>query len=137
MKGRKPDLRVVSDARSENTPPPPWLPKEAKAEWRRVMPGLLRRRILTDEDMACLENYCLQIGEARVLTQKIQKLTDWLVYSREGTPRPHPYFRARRDAMTVARQLAVELGLTPVSRSRPALNQQGDDEDEWSGLVDG
>ncbi|WP_206436959.1 P27 family phage terminase small subunit [Paracoccus haematequi] len=36
--------------------------------------------------------------------------------------------RLQDKAMASARQLAAELGLTPVSRSRPAIREDGDNE---------
>ena len=37
--------------------------------------------------------------------------------------------RVQDKAMASARQMAAELGLTPVSRSRPAIRDDGDDDD--------
>lgn len=39
-------------------------------------------------------------------------------------------------AMTIQRQLAAEMGLTPVSRSRPAINDETDDQGGFGDLVD-
>ncbi|MDX2863507.1 phage terminase small subunit P27 family, partial [Streptomyces scabiei] len=37
---------------------PTWLSPEAKAEWRRVAPGLTRLDLLKEEDRAMLSAYC-------------------------------------------------------------------------------
>ncbi|MGY0575937.1 P27 family phage terminase small subunit [Bradyrhizobium sp. RDM12] len=39
--------------------------KAANAEWRRVMPELAKRRILTIADLGSLESYCIAIGRIR------------------------------------------------------------------------
>jgi P27 family predicted phage terminase small subunit len=41
----------------------------------------------------------------------------------------NPAVGIQSDAMTRARLLAAELGLTPVSRSRPAIRDDADDDD--------
>jgi P27 family predicted phage terminase small subunit len=87
------------------------------------MPLLIERRILTDADMGSVENYCAAIGQVRAA----QKIID-----RDGLTigaRKHPAVAIMNDAMTQARQLAAELGLTPVSRSRPAVRESDDDDD--------
>ncbi|MEY9185328.1 P27 family predicted phage terminase small subunit [Bradyrhizobium sp. USDA 326] len=118
MKGRKPQLAASSNAITE-AKPPSWLSKHAKAEWRRVMPELAKRRILTPADLGCLESYCIAIGRIRELEILLRAGID---------PK---LCRMQDKAMVTARQLAAELGLTPVSRSRPAVrdnDNEGDDD---------
>ena len=43
--------------------------------------------------------------------------------------RKHPAVAIENDASTQARLLAAELGLTPVSRSRPAMRDDQPDDD--------
>ncbi|BBX39269.1 phage terminase small subunit P27 family [Mycobacterium simiae] len=38
--------------------PPTWLTREAKAEWRRIAPGLERLDLIKAEDRAALAAYC-------------------------------------------------------------------------------
>lgn len=122
MKGAKPQLVVDNDAVSKAPAAPAWMSKDAKAEWRRVLPALVDRRILTTADLGSLENYCLAQGRVRQLEGELQKGFDPAL------------FRAQDKAMTTARQLAAELGLTPVSRSRPAVREAGDDDDDLNPL---
>lgn len=117
MKGTKPAIKrdnmalgcVIS---------PKWLSKEARKEWDRVMPVLTERRILTDADLGGLENYCICIGRVRDTEALIQAETDAEVMLKLA--------RLQDKAMASARQLAAELGLTPVSRSRPSIRDEGD-----------
>ncbi len=39
MRGAKPKLEAIAGGLSRLPPAPAWLPAEAKAEWRRVVPG--------------------------------------------------------------------------------------------------
>ena len=119
MKGTKPAIqrdnmalgRVIS---------PKWLSKEARKEWDRVMPVLTERKILTDADLGGLENYCICIGRVRDTEAMIQAGQEPEVMLKLA--------RLQDKAMASARQLAAELGLTPVSRSRPAIREDGDNE---------
>ncbi|WP_441280169.1 phage terminase small subunit P27 family [Bradyrhizobium sp. 63_E2_N1_3] len=119
MKGRKPELRADANALDASTRPPSWLSKHAKAEWRRVMPELAKRRILTIADLGSLESYCVAMGRVRQLEALLRTEIDLKL------------LRAQDKSMMTARQLAAELGLTPVSRSRPAVREndnEGDDD---------
>ncbi|WP_292047709.1 MULTISPECIES: phage terminase small subunit P27 family [unclassified Brevundimonas] len=115
---------------------PTWLPDTAKAEWRRVAPILAERKILTDADLGSLENYCLAIGQIRDCQKTLADLPSPFFAGDSGTPRPHPAIRVMHAAMTLSRQLAAELGLTPVSRSRPAISEEGDENGGFGDLVD-
>ncbi|OAF13924.1 phage terminase small subunit P27 family [Bradyrhizobium neotropicale] len=117
MKGRKPELQADANALDASTRPPTWLSKHAKAEWRRVMPELAKRRILTLADLGCLESYCLAIGRIRELELLLRAGID------------HKLVRMQDKAMVTARQLAAELGLTPTSRSRPSIREDDSDAD--------
>lgn len=141
MRGPKPQLVVDNDAVKKSPPAPAWLSKDAKAEWRRVMPILVERRILTTADLGSLENYCTAIGQVREMERHLQahghvfeafKDRDGELISL-GMKR-NPAVGIQSDAMTRARLLAAELGLTPVSRSRPSVREAGDDDDELSPL---
>jgi P27 family predicted phage terminase small subunit len=120
MRGLKPRLIVDNGAIKKAEPAPSFLSKEAKAEWRRVMPALVKRRILTVADLGGVENYCIAIGRVRQVERQIQ--------ASEGEIDP-ALVRMQDKAIQTSRQLAAELGLTPVSRSRPVIREEGDDGD--------
>ncbi len=105
---------------------PAWLSKDAKAEWRRVAPILMERGTLTLGDLATLANYCVAVARCAE-AQRIIAEQGLIVRGSHG-PRKHPACAVQADAMTQARQLAVELGLTPVSRSRPAIREPSNDD---------
>lgn len=119
MRGRKPELVAVGGHIECSIVPPSWLSKHAKAEWRRVMPELVKRRILTPADFGSLESYCVATGRIRDIEKLLRAGID---------PK---LFRMQDQAIKTARQLAAELGLTPVSRCRPSIrnDNQNDDDD--------
>ena len=119
MKGAKPAVQQDKAALGAVPRAPAWLSKEAKAEWRRIMPLLVERKILTEADMGSVESYCVATGRIRQIEHLI---------GTSGTVEP-ALFRMQDKAMQTQRQLAAELGLTPVSRSRPAMREDADDAD--------
>lgn len=118
MKGRKPALVIDAEAIEGIIPPTSWLSKHAKAEWRRVMPELAKRKILTTADLGSLEGYCVATGKVRELE----------ILMRSGFDAK--LFRMQDQAIKTARQFAAELGLTPVSRSRPSVRDNSNDDDD-------
>lgn len=126
MKGTKPYLVVDNKAVQKVPLAPAWMSKDAKAEWRRVMPILVERRILTTADLGSMENYCIAIGTVREMERIIQ--AQGFTYVTKGTIKRHPAVPIQAEAMGRARLLAAELGLTPVSRSRPSIRDEDDDD---------
>ncbi|TMV66780.1 phage terminase small subunit P27 family [Thioclava sp. BHET1] len=142
MRGTKPHLRVEPDPLL-NAPAPDWMSEDAKAEWDRVVPILTQRKILTEADRGSVENYCMAIGTIREMDRIIQKQgAVQMVYKidKEGnavltSARKHPAVAVRSEAITQSRLLAAELGATPVSRSRPTVAKEDDDDElfGWQG----
>ncbi|RWE55784.1 MAG: phage terminase small subunit P27 family [Mesorhizobium sp.] len=124
MRGRKPAGIVAGTSPVTKVPPAPtWLSKDAKAEWRRVAPILVNeRKVLTEADLGTLESYCIATGTVREAHRALNR--DGLVVAGKR----HPAFGMMNAAQTTARLCAAELGLTPVSRSRPAIREDEDDE---------
>jgi P27 family predicted phage terminase small subunit len=134
MKGAKPALRLVGDADlgARGTPrAPSWLPDEGKAEWRRVLPLLMARSILSRADLSTLAAYCAAFGQVQQC-QRILNDEGLVVEAKQG-PKGHPAAIIQHRAQSQMRQYAAELGLTPVSRSRAAVvdRTEGDD---WSDM---
>lgn len=137
MRGTKPHIRIERDAMAGDMPAPDWFSEWAKAEWDRVLPKLVERKILTVDNLGTLENYCVQIGLARQMEAEIQKLgAVQRIYTldKEGVAhvtgsRKNPAVAIQSGAMDKARLMAAELGLTPVSRSRPTVSKDEADRD--------
>ncbi len=129
MRGRKPASIVTGSHPVTDVPAPPaYLPKDAKAEWRRVAPILvLERKTLTLADLPTLENYCIAVGTMREARRLLN--AEGLV---RADGKRHPAYGILHNAQTDQRLAAAELGLTPVSRSRPAIRE--DDHDDPSPL---
>ena len=127
MRGRKPPAQPDQNPVPKFSQWPAWFSKDAKAEWQRVMPVLVERQTLSYADFASFENYCVAIGQVREMERLIKRAGH--VVETDRGPRAHPAVKIQSDAMTRARLLANELGLTPVSRSRPTVCENPNDDD--------
>jgi P27 family predicted phage terminase small subunit len=131
MKGSKPrNLHLVSSTtgkRRSAYPCPAWLPPEAKAEWHRAVQDLSSRGLMFDGALASLEHYVLCIAQIR---QCQQILANAVIADDTGI---HPAYTAQQKAIQSARLLAVELGLSVVSRAR-SFQGKSADEREWGDL---
>ncbi|MEQ8400518.1 MAG: P27 family phage terminase small subunit [Silicimonas sp.] len=118
-RGVKPPLSPDTDALTKAPPVPKYLAPQAKAEWKRIMPQLIARRVITKADLAGVENYCICIGTVRQIEE-----------DRAGGQIDVKLFGVMNRAAQTARQLAAEYGLTPTSRARIGAVQSSDDDDD-------
>ena len=132
-------MRIERESLADR-PAPDWLSPDARAEWERIVPILAQRRVLTEADVGILENYCMCIGTVREMDREIQKIgAVQKVYKldKEGNAllvriAKNPAVSIRSDAMTQARLMAAEIGATPVSRSRPTVEDSDGEDDLFS-----
>lgn len=106
---------------------PSWLSREAKAEWRRVVPVLASLGILTTVDRCALAAYCAawaRLVEAeRLIAEHGQQMVALEYETSDGQsiyvrPAPNPALAEAAKASGIIRQFCSEFGLTPSSRSR-------------------
>lgn len=91
--------------------PPSWMSESAQKEYRRVLPLLIERKTFTEADLTTFEAYCLAVGIMRDAKA----------------------VNVQFAAMAKVRSLAIELGMTPLSRSKAKRSEDADDD---SGLAD-
>ena len=136
MRGAKPGIGSDKAALKDVAAAPVWMSADARAEWDRVMPILVERKIMTIADLAGFENYCVATGTVREMERHLQEhghVFEAMKMDNDGNLvttglKRNPAVGIQADAMTRARLLAAELGLTPVSRSRPAIRDDDDDD---------
>lgn len=143
MKGRKPEIRVSRDALAE-VPPPEWLSDYAKGYWVEVVRDLSGRKVLTNDNLPSVTNYCLALGTVREAEDDIRQnghVIDQWAEAKDGRLYrkgrvPNPAVKQRNDAMSLSLRLAAELGATPISRSRPSLPDDDGQDDLFDFEVD-
>ncbi|MCZ2837150.1 phage terminase small subunit P27 family [Modestobacter sp. VKM Ac-2985] len=113
--------------------PPTWLSREAKAEWRRVVPGLQRLDLLKEEDRAVLSAYCETWSTFVEATRVVQR-EGLTIDAKQGTL-PHPAVGIARNAGRELRAFANQFGLSPSAEL--ALGKVSDDGAEESNPFSG
>lgn len=115
--------------------PPTWLSREAKAEWKRVVPGLTRLDLVKPEDRATLAAYCEVWARWVDATRAIHR--DGLTVRNESTRKDgttsvwwtkNPAVAIAEQAETRLRQYANEFGLTPAGERN--VSKRDDDRGE-------
>jgi P27 family predicted phage terminase small subunit len=120
LRGVKPALSPDSDALTKAPAVPKRFSEHARAEWKRIMPDVIARRIITKSNLAGIENYCMAIGAGNQIADHMATM-----------PIPDPKLAGLQIRyMQTARQLAAEYGLTPTSRARIGSNAPADDDDD-------
>lgn len=110
--------------------PPSWLSREAKAEWRRIVPGLERLDLIKPEDRATLAAYCETWATFVVATRQVRKEGITAVVNVDtGRIAEHPAVRVADKAASQLRQYAQHFGLTPAAERN--VSKRNDDHDEF------
>jgi P27 family predicted phage terminase small subunit len=96
---------------------PPYLDEVAKKEWRRLMPILMRMKVLTEADYVALGNLC-QAYSTMIKAQQQLSSTGLLLKTPSGYVQQSPLVSIVRAQMEVINRLCTEFGLTPSARTR-------------------
>lgn len=110
---------------------PSHLTIEAKEEWERITPLLLRYRLVTEIDTAALALYCQAYGRWKEAERKIADMREkggdgLLVKAPSGYPIQNPYLAIANRAMEDCHKYLQQFGLSPSARTRVVVNLQGE-----------
>ena len=116
----RPDREAPNAPDPEVSPPscPTWLHREAKREWRRIVPELVRLGLLAEVDRAALAAYCQSYATWWRMERDIEENGDVQINARSGLESARPQVAMRDKALDTMRRLLAEFGLTPSSRTR-------------------
>jgi len=92
------------------------LPKHGQKLWHALAPKLIELGILTEVDLPAFEMLCLHYAFARMAMEDVE--INGLTITEDGKTKKNPAMQAFRENSTAYKQLLVEFGLTPSSRSR-------------------
>lgn len=96
---------------------PSHLDAGAKREWRRIVPLLVKLRLLSKIDRAALAIYCQAVSRMEMAQKKIAEEGE-VTTAPSGYPVQSPYLAIYNKAAEQVVKIAAEFGLTPSSRSR-------------------
>jgi len=122
---------VRTDRINENEPEPQlgkvtcpgFLSKEAKAEWKRIAPELVRLGLLTPIDRAAFAAYCQSYGRW-VEVERLLLDKGILAKGNKGQIIASPLLWISSSAVKAMLKFGIEFGLTPSSRSRLVGTEQ-------------
>ena len=117
--GKRPIGREPQPPASQPTCPAHLSPT-AKAEWKRLAQTLNKIGVLTQVDRAALAAYCQAYGRW-VEAEKKLKETPVLLKTPAGYVQQSPWLTVANKQMELMARYMAELGLTPSSRTRLAV----------------
>lgn len=146
LKGTRPTRakpEAPSTAQAERPKMPSHLTKEARKEWKRILPGLLKRGSLTDSDATALSLYCETFARWVAAKKEVEDhgiMVDVTVLTSNGAP---IITRKQNGALKIvencerslARQLTA-LGLTPASREKVKPARKKEEADEGKSILE-
>ena len=109
---------------------PEWLDEEAKAEWDRIVPDLREMGLLSRADRPALAAYCTAWSRWVMAEAQVKKFGVIVKSPEKGFPMKSPYLSIADQSMETMRKMMVEFGLTPSSRSRIRVIDDGGAMDE-------
>jgi P27 family predicted phage terminase small subunit len=120
----------------ETPDPPAHLSGEARVEWARTFPILLRNKMISEVDINAFSAYCQAYGRWIVAESYVAKQGEVLI-SPSGFPIQNPYLAVANKAMEQMHKLETEFGMTPSSRSRVSTGAPNKKANRFLDLIDG
>ena len=96
---------------------PSWLSREAKAEWKYIVPKLEKLGLLTYIDKAALVSYVTAYADLQI-TEKVVSKQGYSIILPNGCEQPRPEVAVRNKARETIKKFLAEFGLSPASRTR-------------------
>jgi P27 family predicted phage terminase small subunit len=116
-RGRRPINDREPKPRAVRPKCPAYLDEAGQKEWKRLIPILMRMRILTEADGIALANLC-QASSTMVKAQEQLNKVGILYKTKSGYIQQSPLLGIVNSQIEIINRLCREFGLTPSSRSR-------------------
>lgn len=122
-------------------PAPAWMSREAKAEWRRIVPKLAAAGMVSQVDRGLLSSWCSAWATFVAAQKLVDELGPVVQGARgDGDRVKNPAWQVARDAMTTMRALSSNLCLSYADRARVDASSAfgalfGTDDDEKGGGI--
>jgi P27 family predicted phage terminase small subunit len=110
---------------------PAWLDDDARAEWRRVTPILLKMGLLTVADGAALAVYCEAYSTMGHALRTLQEDGPTFISPKTSVEHARPEVGIVQQCRVAIKTFCQEFGMTPSARSRMIAQS---DEREKSGM---
>ena len=110
---------------------PEHLDDVARTEWFRTAGILMQMGLLTQADRAALAAYCVLYSRWVTAEEHVKKFGMIVKSPHKEFPMKSPYLTVADQALEAMRKFMVEFGLTPSSRSRIRVANDGQAADEF------
>lgn len=121
---------ISSVSVNEIMKPPNWLSKTAKAEWKRILPQLLKIDIVSNLDLSNIAGYCQAYSNYRQATEAINasNLVIQAIDEDSGYSyiKANPWVKIQTDSAAEMRRFADLCGMTISSRLKAATTKLKD-----------
>lgn len=124
------DRHGKGDLPPEKPSCPSWLSKEAKAEWKRIVPTLVGKVNAHKIDRALLAAYCQTWADYHRAVTELAKIGDTYESTTESGGviwRLHPLVQVRNTARQDLVRMGSKLGLSPSARTGMDIGDPSDD----------
>jgi P27 family predicted phage terminase small subunit len=115
---------------------PPWLKGRAAAAWKEIVPELARIGLLTVVDGHALAVYC-EAWATYVQASEIVRTEGILIESYRGGKAKNPAAQIMRDSADLMMKVGGQFGLTPATRTRLQVPDDGTDGFDMESLLSG
>jgi P27 family predicted phage terminase small subunit len=114
---------------------PKHLSTEARVEWERLGPVLVRLKLLTRLDRAAFAGYC-QSWARHVEAEEQMARASPMAFTNTGYPILNPWYTISKQSLEQCHKFLLEFGLTPAARTRiNAPHVPSEETDEAPGAV--
>jgi P27 family predicted phage terminase small subunit len=110
---------------------PEHLDEAARKEWNRIVPVLLRMRVLTEADQVVLACLC-QTYSTLMEAQAKLKQAGLLYQTRSGYVQQSPLLSIINNCVSIIARLSAEFGLTPAARVRLHATAEDKPKNKWA-----
>ncbi len=120
---------------AQEAEPPEWMTDFGKELWRRLVPQLLKARLLTEVDYAGLQMACEAYSVWREMTEFLNEYGR-IQTSQTGYEQARPEVSMQKQALDSYNKFMSEFGLSPSARSRLRVEpeaEQAEDEKRFFG----
>lgn len=134
---RKKEEEALEEFESISFTPPSWLEKDAKAEYKRIVP-LLMKLPIASLDMASVVMYCDYYSKYKRSSIAVEEEGRTIIeYSSTGSEKRkvNPEFTAMSDAARMVRSLSSGLGMTIDSRMRIVVPKKEEIRDPFADMM--
>lgn len=114
-----------------NIDAPDWLDNLASQMWQRIIPELLKEKVLLSTDLHNVECFCVAYSRWRQSEQSI-KLYGIVIESGNGSLTKNPALTAANESMMQIVKFGSSLGLSPSDRARIIGNKNSESDNEFA-----